>query len=231
MIRRALLAATSVRQVPGTARETGAYCSELADFWEALTGAGWTVELATPGGGVVPLEAVDDDSRTQRAMLADPAMASQLDHSPTFAETRGEFGLTAVIGGHGAVWDLTTDTALAEHITATHAAGGVVAAVCHGAVGLFSARHVDDTPLVAGRRIAAFTDEEERAVGMASVVPFFLSAEIARRGGRHDTGGSFLPHVVVDDRVVTGQNPASAPGAARKAIETAESGAKVAPLR
>lgn len=231
MTRRALLAATSVRQVPGTERETGAYCSELADFWDALTAAGWTVELATTDGGVVPLEAVDHDSRTQRAMLADPAMRPQLDNAPTFAETRGEFDLIAVIGGHGAVWDLTTDTALAERITATHAAGGVVAAVCHGAAGLLSARGADDAPLVSGRRIAAFTDEEERAVGMASVVPFFLSAEIARRGGRHDTGGSFLPHVVVDDRLVTGQNPASAAGVARTAIETAEPGAKVASLR
>lgn len=222
MTRRALLAATGVREVPGTGHATGAYCSELADFWRALTDAGWAVEVATPPGGPVPLEAVDPDDAAQAAMLDDPAMRARLDDAPALAGARGPFGLVAVIGGHGAVWDLADDAELAGLLAEAHAAGGTVAAVCHGVAGLLAGPGGGRAPLVAGRRVAAFTEAEERAVGMASAVPFLLGAEVERRGGEHVAGGSFLPHVVSDGRVVTGQNPASAAATARAAIESAQ---------
>jgi putative intracellular protease/amidase len=55
---------------------------------------------------------------------------------------------------------------------ARRTAGACIAAVCHGPAGLLAARDASGgAALVAGRRVAAFTAEEERAVGKDNKVP------------------------------------------------------------
>jgi putative intracellular protease/amidase len=68
----------------------------------------------------------------------------------------------------------------------------------------------DGTPLVAGKRVAAFTNAEEAAVELTDVVPFLLADELEAKGATHVPGPDFTEQVVVDDRLVTGQNPQSA---------------------
>lgn len=218
----ALLALTSVLTIPGTGRHTGAYASEVAETWEVFTAAGFTVDVASVLGGPAPLEAVNRDDAAQRALLADARMTDLLAATPrTGAVRAADYQIVLLVGGHGAVWDLPADPDLAALLGHVHRAGGVIASVCHGAAGLLEAYRTDGERLIKGRRIAAFTNAEERAVGMASVVPFLLADELVARGARHDEGPSFLPHVVVDGRLVTGQNPASAAGVARSAVELA----------
>jgi putative intracellular protease/amidase len=90
----------------------------------------------------------------------------------------------------------------------------VVAGVCHGPAGL-----------VAGKSVSSFTDDEERAVGLADVVPFLLQTELRERGAVHSGAPNFQAHVVADGRLVTGQNPASAAGVAEKVVEVLAKGA------
>lgn len=218
----ALLVTTGVHTIPGSGRETGAYASEVAESWQELTAAGHRVDLVTVGGGAVPLEAQDTSDPTQRALLADPRMSGLLaDAPPIAAGYVGDHDLVFVVGGHGAAFDLPEDADLAAVLVAVHERGGVVASVCHGAAGLLGARLSDGTPLVAGRRVAAFSDDEERAVGMLGSMPYLLSHALTRLGAHHDFGSPFLPHVIVDDRLVSGQNPASTRGVARAAAAVA----------
>ena len=90
-----------------------------------------------------------------------------------------------------------------------YADGRVVAAVCHGPGGLIRAKKPDGTPLVAGLRVAGFTNEEEAAVGLQDVVPFALETTLRELGGKHEKGASWAPFAVRDGLLVTGQNPAS----------------------
>ncbi|MGH3999241.1 MAG: type 1 glutamine amidotransferase domain-containing protein [Pseudonocardiaceae bacterium] len=218
----ALLVTTGVHTIPGSGRETGAYASEVAESWQELTVAGHRVDLVTVGGGAVPLEALDSGDPTQRALLADPRMAGLLADAPPIAAQRGgHHDIVLLAGGHGAACDLPDDADLAAILVAGYERGGVVASVCHGAAGLLGARLSDGTPLVAGRRVAAFSDDEERAVGMLGSMPYLLSDALTRLGAYHDFGAPFLPHVIVDDRLVSGQNPASTRGVARAAVAAA----------
>lgn len=218
----ALLVLTSVHTIPGTDRHTGAYASEVAETWEVFASAGLAVDLVSVRGGAVPLEAVNRADPAQRALLDDPRMAGLLESSPRPAAVRaGDYQIVLLVGGHGAVWDLPSDPDLATLVGKVHAAGGVVGSVCHGAAGLLEVAGPAGGRLIEGRRIAAFTNDEERAVGMVSVVPFLLADELTARGAVHDAAPSFLPHVVVDGNLVTGQNPASAAGVARCAVEAA----------
>lgn len=219
MSSRALLAVTSVTVIPGTGRHTGAYASELAETWQVLAAAGYAVDVVAMRGGAVPLEAVVPGDSAQEALFADPWMAGQLVNAPRPGQVRGaDYRILLLVGGHGAVFDLPGDADLAGLVRAVHDGGGVVASVCHGAAGLLEVPGTDGRPFVAGRRIAAFTNDEERAVGMLSSVPWLLADELERRGAVHDLAPSFLPHVAVDGRLVTGQNPASATAVAEQAV-------------
>lgn len=218
----AVLAVTSVATIPGTDRHTGAYASEVAETWEVLAAAGLRVDMVSVRGGAVPLEAVNPANPVQRDLLDDPRMARLLADALRPAAVRPlDYGIVLLVGGHGAVWDLPSDTDLAALVSDVYTAGGVVASVCHGAAGLLEVFDADGRRLIEGKRVAAFTNAEERAVGMISVVPFLLADELVARGAVHEAAPSFMPHVVVDGRLVTGQNPASAAGVARSAVAAA----------
>src|SRR3546814_6511014 len=72
-------------------------------------------------------------------------------------------------GGHGAMWDFPGNRLLADLIGRAFLQGLVIGAVCHGPAGLLAATKGDDSPLVQGRRVNAFTNEEERPVGLDEV--------------------------------------------------------------
>jgi len=217
----ALLVLTSHDTLGDTGRSTGAYMSEVADAWKVFTDAGYEVDVASVRGGRPPLEAVNEADPTQQAFLADPAMASKMDNTLRPDEADGGYRIVFVAGGHGAVWDLPEDAALAALIRDVYEAGGVVAAVCHGSAALVNVVLSDGRHLVAGRRVSAFTNDEERAVGMTGIVPFLLADRLAERGAVTDAAPPFLPHAAVDGRLVTGQNPPSASRVAAEAVRVA----------
>ncbi|MFB8764107.1 hypothetical protein [Nocardiopsis alba] len=72
----------------------------------------------------------------------------------------------------------------------------------------------DGAPLVEGRRVTGFTNGEEEAVGLTEVVPFLVEDELKRLGADYSKTGDWLPYVLTDGLLVTGQNPASSGPAA-----------------
>src|SRR5688500_16414329 len=117
------------------------------------------------------------------------------------------------------MWDFPDNKALGQLTARIHAAGGVVGAVCHGPAGLVNVKAADGRYLVAGHEVAAFTNDEERAVKLDRVVPFLLADRLIERGARHRPGPNFQEQVVVSGRLVTGQNPASAAAVGREMVK------------
>ena len=122
-------------------------------------------------------------------------------------------------GGHGTMFDYPGSEDLARLIERFDREGKIVAAVCHGPAGLVSAKKPDGTPFVAERRVAAFTDSEERAVGLDQAVPFLLETRMKELGAHHEGGPDFQPFALRDGNLVTGQNPASATRTAELVME------------
>jgi putative intracellular protease/amidase len=221
--RRVLLVLTSHGDLGGI-RSTGFYVSEAAHPWQVFVDAGFEVDVTSISGGVPPQDGRDQSDPVQNAFLTDQRIATQLQHTPALADVdAGSYDALFFVGGHGTMWDFPTSPAVAAAGRQVYESGGVVAAVCHGPSALVNLTLSDGTPLVAGKRVAGFTNHEEAAAGLTDVVPFLLADALTNRGATHVPGPDFTENVVVDERLVTGQNPQSATAAGRAVVRLLES--------
>jgi putative intracellular protease/amidase len=87
--------------------------------------------------------------------------------------------------------------------------GKLVTAVCHGPCALLSVDLGDGTPFVRGRKLTSFSNKEEFDYAREDV-PYELEDALRAEGAEYSSASNWQPHVVVDGRLITGQNPASA---------------------
>ncbi|MGL4175656.1 MAG: type 1 glutamine amidotransferase domain-containing protein [Dermatophilaceae bacterium] len=216
---RAVIVLTSHDRLGETGRSTGFYVPEVAHPWKVFRENGIDVDLVSTAGGRPPMDGLDDTDPTVRELLDDPQMSAKLAATPRPDQVDpSDYDVVLYAGGHGTMWDFPGDDRLAGLGREVYESGGVVAAVCHGPAGLVDITLSDGRYLVDGRRVAAFTNEEEAAVGLTDVVPFLLADRLVERGAIHVPAGTFQAQVIVDDRLVTGQNPASAVGVAEAIV-------------
>lgn len=199
---------------------SGYYLSEVTHPYAVFTKAGFTADFVSPKGGKAPVDGFDLSDPVNAAFWNDPRTRSAVENTRRPADVRAEdYVAIFYAGGHAAMWDLPDDAALAALAARIYEHGGVVGAVCHGPAGLVNVLSSDGRYLVAGKDVAAFTNDEERAVKLDGVVPFFLADRLTERGARHLGAPNFQAKVVVSERLVTGQNPASATGVAEAMVE------------
>lgn len=166
-------------------------------------------------GGKTHVDGLDLDDPINAAFWNDAALRCATE--TTLAPPQVDPDAYAAIfyaGGHATMWDFPDNAELAAIAARIYERGGVVAAVCHGPAGLVNVKLSDGRCLVAGKDVSAFTNDEERAVGLYDAVPFLLADALQERGARHVPASNFQVQVVVSGRLVTGQNPASAKGVA-----------------
>ena len=218
-----LMVLTSHDQLGGTGRKTGFWLEEFAAPYYVFKDAGADVVLASPRGGQPPLDPKSDAADAQTPATVrfnnDTAAIAALAQTRPLADVLDE-DVDAVFypGGHGPLWDLAEDADSIRLIENHFAAGRPVAAVCHGPAVLRHAQGTLSQPLVKDKRVTGFTNAEEAAVELTDVVPFLLEDELKAKGAKFEAGPLFQPHVVVDGKLVTGQNPASSEAAARAVL-------------
>lgn len=215
-----LMVLTSHDQLGDTGRKTGFWLEEFAAPYYTLKDAGANITVASPLGGQPPLDPKSDepDAQTEatRRFKGDAAAQAVL------ASTRKLSGMNAADfdavfypGGHGPLWDLAQDQDSITLIETMAASGKPVAAVCHAPGVLGKVKAADGSPLVKGRKVTGFTNTEEEAVGLTGVVPFLVEDVLKEKGGNYSKGPDWQPYVLTDDKLVTGQNPASSEEAAK----------------
>ena len=222
---RVLIVVTSHATMGDTGKPTGVWLGELAVPYMRFVEAGTDVTVTSIMGGKVPVDPrstapAGPEAHVVERFLADPVAARTLARSiPIESVDATRFDAVFLPGGHGTMFDFPQSLALASALSRAWTAGRVVAAVCHGPAGLIGAVDSDRRPVVAGRRVSAFTNAEEEAVGLTKEVPFLLQTRLESLGARMETGPSFQPFAVADGRLVTGQNPASARSTADLTLE------------
>jgi len=221
--KKVLIAVTSHDTLGNTGRKTGYYLPEVSHPFFALLEHGFTIEqidIVSPQGGKAPVDAssVDLTDPINKRFLDQAELVAKLDHTLRPADVRpSDYSAILFAGGHGVMWDFPDATNLQAIAVAIYEQEGVVAAVCHGPAALVNLQLSNGAYLVAGKTVAAFTDDEEAAAGLTNVVPFLLESTLVARGAKHQKAALWQENVAVDGRLITGQNPASA-GAVGEAL-------------
>lgn len=213
MKQKILFVVTSHDKKGNTGEPTGYYLGEVAHPWEVLHEAGYEIDFVSPQGGKPPVDGFNLGDPANKKFWENKHYHDKIDHSykPADIDPRA-YAAIFYAGGHGAMWDFADNTLLANLATKIYEQGGIVAAVCHGPAGLVNIQLSNGKYLVDGKKVNAFTNEEERAVKLDNVVPFMLENKLIERGAQFEKSGLWQPHVTVDQRVITGQNPQSAKG-------------------
>lgn len=201
---------------------TGFHLTEAAHPWDILTDAGISVDLATPNGGVAPIDpsSKDLDDPRNRRFLEDGAVRHALTDSRALSEVDlSDYAGIYFPGGHGTMWDLPDHPTVIAAVRTVFESGRPVAAVCHGPAAFVNVRLSDGGWLVDGREISVFTDREEHATGKDTAMPFMLASALADRGATLRSAENFAACVAVDENLISGQNPASADGVAHAVLE------------
>ncbi|MBJ6723231.1 type 1 glutamine amidotransferase domain-containing protein [Geomesophilobacter sediminis] len=213
-----LMVLTSHDQLGDTGRKTGFWLEEFAAPYYVFQDADVQVTLASPKGGQPPLDPKSDLPENQTEAMArfkkDARAQQALAHTARLEDVKAEdFDTVFYPGGHGPMWDLAESPVSAALLEAFYNSGKPIALVCH-APGVL--RHVtyQGEPLVQGKRVTGFTNEEEEAVQLTHVVPFLVEDELKRLGANFQKVPNWQPFSIVDGRLITGQNPASSTSAA-----------------
>lgn len=194
-------------------KPSGYFLSEVTHPHRVLSDAGYQIDFVSPKGGKAPLdpESLDLDDGMNAAFWNNPSLRGAVEHTKRPADVHAEdYAGIFFAGGHGAMWDLPEDSEIAALTANIYDHGGIVGAVCHGPAALVNVKRSNGEYLVKDMHVAAFTNDEEREVGLERVVPFLLADKLKERGAHHDPAPNWSIKVVVSGRLVTGQNPASA---------------------
>ncbi|MEM9010911.1 MAG: type 1 glutamine amidotransferase domain-containing protein [Pseudomonadota bacterium] len=217
---RILMVLTSHDDLGETGLKTGFWLEEFASPYYVCRDVGAEVTLASVKGGQPPIDPksalpewqTDDTRRFDADAEGKTALANTRAISELGAE---RYDALFFPGGHGPMWDYPGNETLARLIEAFDRAGKPIGAVCHGPVALVDAKGEDGRPLVAGKRVTAFTNGEEEAVELAEVVPFLLEDRLRALGAHVQNAADFSSHVLTDGNLVTGQNPQSSTAGAK----------------
>ena len=222
MTRRILHVVSNVAHYDDPSEPTGLWLSELTHAWEVFEKRGFEQRIVSPKGGRSPLEPrslkwpnIDATAKAWRAdearmaLLADTARPDEIDTA--------DFDAIYLTGGHAVMWDFPDSLGLQRLTCDIWEHGGVVSSVCHGYCGLLNAKLSDGTLLVAGRRLTGFSWRAEVLARVSRKVPYNAEEEMKQRGALYERGTlPFTSKVVVDGRLVTGQNPQSAAATAEQ---------------
>ena len=209
-----LMVLTSHDTLGDSGEKTGFWLEEFAAPYYVFKDAGADITIVSPKGGQPPLDPKSDEPDFQTAATerfkADAQAVAELANSLLLANVSADdFDAVFYPGGHGPLWDLTDDPDSIALIETMFAAGKTVSAVCHAPAAFRKTKAEDGSPIIEGKSVTGFSNSEEDAVQLTDIVPYLLEDELITIGGNYSKGPDWLPYVLTDGNLITGQNPAS----------------------
>ena len=212
----------------GLRHPTGFWAEEFIAAHRTFREAGFTVDIATPGGRrptVDPLSLSlgynDNDQGkvdAQKAYL--DGLDNRFDNALVLADVvSGDYDGLFIVGGHGPMQDLAVDPDIGFLIRAMlDTPGKVVSSVCHGAAAFLSSFKGDGSWLLKGRKLTGFSNEEETGATFAGNAPWLLEDRLRLAGAEYLALPAWTPHVVTDGSLITGQQQVSAEKTAQAVV-------------
>jgi putative intracellular protease/amidase len=210
-----LFALSSVDELGTSGKSTGTWLHELAAPYYLITEAGHNVVFASPKGGMAPIDLLSMSplytSPFTDRFLQDELALCQVRSTRQLADVHHEdLDALLVPGGYGLFWDLASDLSMLRLTNAMYEAQKPVAMVCHAPAILRDLKRSTGEYLVSGKNLTVFKIDEDEEIEMGRYLPFQPEEALKARGAHVLTAGNWVPHVVVDYPLITGQSPPSA---------------------
>ncbi len=213
MSKKMLVVLTSYPKYPNLERATGLWLGEAVHFVKKVEAAGYQIDYVSPKGGYTPIDphslAMADATDWEWYQNSDFMSRLGATLKPSQVNPN-DYSVIYYAGGHGVVWDFPDNEELQAISRSIYENGGIVSSVCHGAVGLLNIKLSDGALLIKGKEVTGFSNAEEKLAELDKYVPYLTEDEMVKRGAVYKKAAEpWAPFAVADQRVVTGQNPAS----------------------
>jgi putative intracellular protease/amidase len=220
-----LFVLTSHDKLGDTGNKTGFWVEEFANPYYTLLDKGASITIATPKGGAAPIDpsSASPDAATAATIRFDKDTKAQalIATTKVLADINPvNFDAVFYPGGHGPLWDLANDAISIALIENFNRQEKPIAFVCHAPAALKNVKNADGTPLVKCKKVTGFTNTEEDAVQLTSIVPFLVEDMLTENGGIYSKKEDWAAYAIQDGHLITGQNPASSELVAEKLLES-----------
>jgi putative intracellular protease/amidase len=222
-----LMVLTSHKKIEGDIKDTGVWLGEFTEPYFIFADKGYDIQLASPKGGEPPIDPrsllTENITPHNRRFNDDKQAQNRFKNTlPLHKINPDEYDAIFYPGGHGPMWDLARDKDNAELLINFFEHEKPVGAVCHGPAALIKAAE-RKPEILKGKKVTAFSNMEEKGVGLYDHIPFKLEDRLKELGAEYQTATiPFTSKVVSDGQLITGQNPASADRAAHALVEYLE---------
>jgi putative intracellular protease/amidase len=217
-----LIVVTSHEKMGNTDKKTGYYLSEVTHPYFKFSEAGFAIDIASPKGGKSPMDKSSHDlkDKDNKRFLEDKKLMALIENTiPLNKVNPDDYSAIFFAGGHGTMWDFPSNKIINDITASIYEKGGVVAAVCHGPAALVDVKLSNNKYLIEGKSVTSFTNAEESAVKLTKTMPFPLESKLVERGATFNGAKMWQNNVVVSERIVTGQNPASASSVGKAVVK------------
>lgn len=206
-----LAVVTSIDKMGNSGKSTGYELTELSRAYYVFQANGFEVDVASTAGGLPPVVIDGDDMKEfDYAFLNDKVAQMKVKNSLTIDEVNpDDYDAVYFVGGKGTMFDFPENESLQSLVKNYHQSGKVIGAVCHGPAALLNVKLNNGDYLLNGRKISAFTNEEELFLikDAREIFPFLLQDKLVEQGAEFEEGHLYLEQVIVDGNLITGQNP------------------------
>jgi putative intracellular protease/amidase len=210
-----LFVVTSHDKLGDTGEKTGLWIEEFATPYYYLIDQGVEVVVASPKGGQPPIdpksELADYQTASTKRFYADSKAQLVFSNTKKIARVKEkDFDAVFYPGGHGPLWDLSTNKKSIKLIESFYNNNKPIAFVCHAPAALKNVKDKTGQPLVKGKKVTGFTNGEEAAVKLTNIVPFLIEDMLKKNGAIYKKGADWSSFAVEDGLLISGQNPQSA---------------------
>lgn len=230
--KKVLLLVSNPAVSPLTGWPIGVWASELIHPYWAFIENGYEVEIATPKGGKVEIDAYSDPRDTSEysahdilslGFLSSPTHMRLLENTRGIDQVNGDdYDAILIAGGQGPMYTMIDDEHLHGFVAAFYETGKATAVICHAVCILLKTRLSNGKLLVEGKTWTGFADSEEQYADTFAgtrIQPFWIE-EQARKipNTNFIVGKRFQPFAVRDNNLITGQQQYSGAAAAKLII-------------
>ena len=219
-----LFVVTSHDKLGNTDEKTGLWIEEFATPYYYLTDLGIKVDIASPKGGLPPIDpkstSPDFQTEATKRYFSDTKTQKKFSKTQKLSKVNHkDYAAVFYPGGHGPLWDLSKDKNSIQLIESFFNNNKPIAFVCHAPAALQNVKNKKGQPLVKGKKVTGFTNGEEAAVGLTNVVPFLIEDMLKQNGAIYKKADDWSSYAISDGLLITGQNPQSSHLVAQKLVE------------